>query len=140
MTIPMLPHLTGLELNVAVKVTQSVKYWTQYLMSHKLWLWKATYCNQRYLIYLLDDVHALTAAGSGGSTHTTKRGATGMLEIVRLYPGTNTASKARDNAKYPDKDVTSQTVVDDTLTNFEYNVYTVAPITPQVSAFYCDYV
>ena len=56
-----------------------------------------------------------------------------MLEIVRLSPATNTASKARDNAKYPDKDVTSQTIVDDTPSN---GVYTVAPITPQVSADY----
>ena len=54
-----------------------------------------------------------------------------MLEIVRLYPGTNTASKARDNAKYPDKDVTSQTVVDDTQTTA--TIYDIAPITPQVS-------
>ena len=54
-----------------------------------------------------------------------------MKEIVRIYPGTNTASKARDNAKYPDKDVTSQTITDDDMTN---NVYNVAPITPQVSS------
>ena len=39
-----------------------------------------------------------------GVAHTTKRGATNMKEFVRYYPGTNTASKAKDNAKYPDAD------------------------------------
>jgi len=39
-----------------------------------------------------------------GVAHTTKRGATNMKEFVRYYPATNTASKAKDNAKYPDAD------------------------------------
>ena len=39
-----------------------------------------------------------------GVAHTTKRGATNMKEYVRYYPATNTASKAKDNAKYPDAD------------------------------------
>lgn len=57
-------------------------------------------------------------------SHTTKRGATGMQERVRWYAATNTASKAKDNAKYPDADVSANKQIksDGTL----------APITAQV--------
>ena len=46
----------------------------------------------------------LASHNDEGVAHTTKRGATNMKEYVRYYPASNTASKAKDNAKYPDAD------------------------------------
>ena len=68
-----------------------------------------------------DDTNTPTDATS----HTTKRGATAMNERIRWYAATNTASKAKDNAKYPDADVATQTAIS-TGTG-------VQPITAQVS-------
>ena len=50
------------------------------------------------------DAQMATNDNDSGVSHTTKRGATGMKEYVRYYPASNTASKAKDNAKYPDAD------------------------------------
>merc|ERR1719223_2363074 len=54
---------------------------------------------------------------------------------VRMYAATNSASKAKDNAKYPDNDVADQTFFTDTTDNtVAATAYVIRPLTIQFSS------